>query len=181
MSANRSKTVLFFMVALIMATGMDAFGQRGRGMAPRGGAGSGQVCMNIPGLTEDQLEQIMNLRVSHIPEMQAYRDRIDINRIQYRSLVREGADMGAINSNIEERAAIRAEMEKRQAEHHRAVRNLLTDQQRAWFDSAPRGGVGRGPATGPGSREYGRRAPGPRGISPNRMDIMENGRGLRGL
>jgi Spy/CpxP family protein refolding chaperone len=181
MNTIRIKTVFVFAVALIMATGMDALAQRGRGMAPRGGAGWGQVCMNIPGLTEDQLEQIMELRVNHLSEMQSYRDRIDINRIQYRSMVREDADMNAINANIEERAAIRVEMEKNQAQHRQSVRNLLTDQQRAWFDSAPRAGIGRGPATGPGSREFGRGAPGPRGICPYGMRIMENGRGFRGL
>lgn len=177
----RIKTVLFFVVALLMATGMDAFAQRGRGMAPRGGAGAGQVCMNIPGLTEDQLQQIRELQTGHISEMQTYRDQIDINRIQYRSLMREGADMGAINSNIEERAAIRSQMEKKQAQHHQSVRNILTEDQRAWFDAAPRGGIGRGPVSGTRGREFNRPAPGQRGVCPLGTGVMRNERGFRRL
>ena len=169
MDAMRLKSVLLFAVALLMATGMDAFAQRGRGMAPRGGAGTGQVCLNIPGLTQDQSQQITQLRTRHLGEMQAYRDQIDINRIQYRSLIREGADMGAISSNIEERADIRTQMEKKQAEHHQSIRNILNEEQRAWFDAAPRGGVGfRQAGPGAGRRggicpvSGGRRAPGAR-------------------
>jgi Spy/CpxP family protein refolding chaperone len=181
----RFKTVLVFAVALILATGMDAFAQRGRGMAPRGGAGAGQVCMNIPDLTEDQMQEITRLRTAHLGEMQSYRDQIDINRIQYRSLMREGADMGAINSNIEERAEIRTQMEKKQAEHHRSVRNILTEDQRALFDAAPRGGIGRtgsGPAAGTRGRgAFNNPGAGQRGICPFGTGVMRNGRGFRGL
>ncbi len=152
------KTFTLLAAVLLLASGIDAIAQRGRGMAPRGGAGMGQVCFNIPNLTEDQLQQITELRTRHLGEMQDYRDQIDVNRIRYRSLIREGADMGAINSNIEERASIRTQMERKQAEHHQSIRNILTEEQRAWFDAAPRGGVGFRQA-GPGAGRRGGACP----------------------
>ena len=153
-----TKTFMLMAAVILMASGIDAVAQRGRGMAPRGGAGTGQVCFNIPNLTEDQLQQITRLRTGHVGEMQQFRDQIDINRIQYRSLLREGADMSAINSNIEERASIRTQMEKKQAEHFQSMRSILNEEQRAWFDAAPRGGVGMRQA-GPGAGRRGGACP----------------------
>ncbi len=130
-------------VVLLMVTGADSLAQRGLGMDRRGGLQ--QVCPNIPNLTEDQSSQILDLRTSHLSEMQSYRDQIDVNRARYRVLMRaDPADMGAINSNIDERANIRSQMQKKQAQHHQAIRNLLTEEQKVWFDSAPRGGAGFG-------------------------------------
>jgi Spy/CpxP family protein refolding chaperone len=146
--------------ALLMVTGFDAVAQRGQGLERRGGMQ--QVCPNIPGLTEEQSSEIMKLRTQHLVEMQSYRDMIDINRAQYRALMRAGAaDMAAINSNIEERSGIRSQMEKKQAAHHQAIRSLLTEEQVIWFDAAPRGGPGMGQA-----RPYGRGTRGP-GIMRN--------------
>ena len=158
MKRRNLKTFTLLVAVILMVAGTDALAQRGRGMAPRGGAGMGQVCFNIPNLTEDQMQDIIQLRAGHLEEMQGYRDQIDVNRIRYRSLIREGADMGAINSNIEERAAIRTQMEKKQAEHHQAIRNILTEDQKTWFDAAPRGGVGFRQA-GPGMGRRGGMCP----------------------
>ena len=133
---------------LLMATGVDSIAQRGRGM-PRMG-GMQQVCVNIPGLTEEQSSQIMELRTAHLAEMQSYRDQIDINRAQYRSLLRS-QDMSAIEANIDERTSIRNQMARKQAQQHQAIRGLLTEEQRVWFDAAPRG-PGAGAGMGPGGR-----------------------------
>jgi Spy/CpxP family protein refolding chaperone len=159
------KSIMILAAALLLATGIDAMAQRGRGMGRMGGMQ--QVCPNIPGLTEEQRGQIMQLRTRHLGEMQAYRDQIDISRVQYRALMRSGGDnTAAINSKIDELSAIRNAMEKKRAGHHQEIRSLLNDDQRVWFDSAPGrfgGGAGLGPA-GPGMRgglcPY---APGPRG------------------
>ena len=146
------KKVLLLALTLLMATGIDAIAQRGRGMGRMGGLE--QVCPNIPNLTEEQSRQIMDLRTAHLREMQAYRDQIDVNRTRYRALMRgDRADMAAINSNIDERTSIRNRMEKKQAEHHQAIRSVLTEEQRVWFDAAPRGGPGfrqAGPGGMPG-------------------------------
>jgi len=143
MESRGIKGVLLLALTLLMVTGMDAIAQRGRGMGRMGGLE--QVCPNIPNLTEEQSRQIMDLRTAHLKEMQAYRDQIDVNRTRYRALMRgDRADMAAINANIDERTSIRNRMEKKQAEHHQAIRSVLTEEQRVWFDAAPRGGAGPG-------------------------------------
>jgi len=174
------KVIALLAVAFLMAGAMDVYGQRGRGMVRMGGME--QVCPNIPNLTEEQSKQIMSLRTSHLAEMQGYRDQIDINRAQYRALMRgDRADMAAINANIDERNSIRTRMEKRQAAHLQDIRSILTDEQRVWFDVVPRAGAVRGagmrqavPYRGRGAgMQYG---PGGRGRGPG---IMRNQPGYR--
>jgi len=157
-------------ILMLMATGTDAFSQRGQGMDRMGGME--QVCPNIPNLTEEQSQQITQLRTAHLKEMQSHRDQIDVNRAQYRALMRgDRADMNAINGNIDERTAIRNEMEKKQAAHHQAIRSLLTEEQRVWFDSAPRGFSRAGARPGQGMRQaapYGGRGARGAGVMRNR-------------
>lgn len=162
--------VFLFAVTLMVATGADALAQRGRGMPRRGGME--QIHSNIPDLTEEQREEITTLRTAHLKEMQTFRDQIDINRIEYRAMMRqENPDMSEINASIEERSDLRSSMEKAQAAHLQEVRALLTEEQRVWFDSA------RGTA-GPGMRQGvpgGRGARGGAGIMRNQPPF---GRGL---
>lgn len=170
MNTRVIKTGLVLAITLLMVTGLDALAQRGRGLNRMGGLE--QVCPNIPNLTEEQSQQITELRTAHLKEMQTYRDQIDVNRIQYRALMRgDRADMGAIDANIDERSSIRSQMEKQQAEHQQAIRSILTEEQRVWFDAAS-GGVMRGAGmrqAAPGGRGAGFRqgAPAGRGaVSP---------------
>jgi Spy/CpxP family protein refolding chaperone len=141
-----AKTIILLSVALLMATGFDALAQRGRGMARQGvinrGGETGWVCPGIPNLTEEQSEQLTELRTAHLREMQTLRNQIDINRAQYRALISaDDANMSAVNANIDERTAIRNQMEKLQASHHQSVRQLLTEEQRVYFDSSRRMGT----------------------------------------
>ena len=150
-------TIFLLTVTLLMATGADALAQRGRGIARQGtlnrSSEMGWVCPAIPGLTEEQREEMATLRTAHLKEMQKFRDQIDINRIRYRSMMREdNANMADINGNIEERSEIRTNMEKAHAAHLQEVRALLTEEQRVWFNSA-RGAAVRGMRQGvPGGR-----------------------------
>lgn len=159
-----------FAIILLMATATDAFAQRGRGLDRVGGLE--QVCPNIPNLTEEQQQQITELRTAHLKEMQSKRDQIDVNRAQYRALMRgDRADMDAINANIDERTELRNQMEKTQAAHHQAIRNLLTEEQRVWFDAVPRGFSRAGARPGPGMRQaapYGGRGGRGAGVMRNR-------------
>lgn len=170
MNTRVIKAGLVLAITLLMVTGLDALAQRGRGLNRMGGME--QVCPNIPNLTEEQSQQITELRTAHLKQMQTYRDQIDINRVQYRALMRgDRADMGAIDANIDERSSIRSLMEKQQAQHQQAIRSILTEEQRVWFDAAP-GGVMRGAGlrqADPGGRGAGFRqgAPAGRGaVSP---------------
>ncbi len=140
MKIKRVQSTLLLAAVFMMVFGAEAIAQRGRGMPRRGG--DQQVCGNIPNLTEEQRTQIQSLRTAHLQEMQSYRDNVDVNRAQYRQLMNSGADMSAINANIDERTTIRGQMARKQAAHRMAIREILTEEQRVWFDSAPRGGIG---------------------------------------
>ena len=143
MNTGGIKKVLLLVLTMLMATGIDAIAQRGRGMDRMGGME--QVCPNIPNLTEEQSSHIMDLRTDHLSEMQSYRDQIDVNRARYRELMRgDRSDIDAINENIDSRAEIRSEMAQKQAAHHQSIRDLLTEEQRTWFDAAPRAAAGPG-------------------------------------
>jgi Spy/CpxP family protein refolding chaperone len=153
------KMFLLPVFILLMASSLDAVAQRGRGMGRMGGMQ--QVCPNIPNLTEEQRSEIMQLRTQHLSEMQSYRDQIDINRAQYRGLMRSGvSDMSAINSNIDEHERIRSQMAKKQADHLQTVRSHLTEEQRIWFDAAPRGGPAAGFGRGGAFRQGAGMGPG---------------------
>lgn len=136
---------------------------------PRRG-GLEQVCPNIPNLTEEQSEQISELRTAHLSEMQSFRDQIDVNRAEHRALMRGGGTLDEINSNIDERANVRSLMEKKRAAHLQSIRNLLTEEQRVWFDAADtrpgafmRAAPGRGGMRQAAPYGRGRGAYGPRG------------------
>ena len=58
--------------------------------------------------------------------------------------------MKAINANIDEITKLQNQMMKKAAEHRQQVRNLLTDEQKLWFDSHVGGGKGKMGAAGRG-------------------------------
>lgn len=102
---------------------------------PASGPGPLAWCSNLPGLTGDQEAKIKQLQTQHLKDMQAYRNQLNENRARYQTLMTAPQpDMKAINANIEERAKIRTEMEKNQAAHVQAIRQVLTDEQRVYFD-----------------------------------------------
>ncbi len=133
------------LVAFIMVTGIDAFAQRGRMMVERRDERGVFVCPYIPDLTEEQQSQINELRTAHLKEMTEFRNRINENRAQYRSLITgTPADRSDINANIDEYTETRNQMMKRQAAHRQEIRNVLTEEQRVYFDA--RAGSRRGQA-----------------------------------
>jgi Spy/CpxP family protein refolding chaperone len=113
----------------------------------------GGDCM-IPGLTSEQQESIDKLRTAHLKKTNQLRATMDEKRSRLKSLrVADNYDEKEINKTIDEIAGIKADLMKERESHQRDVRALLTDDQKAWFDSRPmerrgdrmhRGGNGRG-------------------------------------
>ena len=92
-------------------------------------------CSNLPGITDDQESKIQQLRTQNLKDMQAYRNQLNENRARYQTLMTAPQpDMKAINANIEEREKIKTEMGKKQAAHVQSIRQVLTDEQRVYFD-----------------------------------------------
>jgi len=126
-----------------------AFAQNG----PRYGEGRqgfGPGPFNLPGLTEDQKEQIETLRAENLKIMLPLRNTLQEKKARLMTLQSaEKADMKAINGLIDEISTIKTQMAKQRATHHQQIRSVLSDEQRVVFDSRPRG-MGRGHGHGKG-------------------------------
>jgi len=111
-------------LTLLLSAGIQAQPQRG-----------GVCCKNIPNLTEDQKAKIEKLHGQQMKDMQSLQNQLRENKARYITLMTaEQPDMKAINTNIEDRGRIKTEMMKKQAAHQQAIRQLLTDEQRMFFD-----------------------------------------------
>lgn len=136
---NRLSTIL--LIGLFLFSAANAMAQRGQGSKGQGmgkadGPGVLKQCQMIPDLTEEQQEQMKDLRVDQMKEMTQYRNNLTERRASLRTLqTQESPDMEAINNTIEEMGEIRTEMHKARAEHHQEIREILTEEQRAFFDS----------------------------------------------
>lgn len=153
-------TTGMFLLAMLITINAGLYAQKGygRGYGPRNGSGPGFYCKNIPDLTEDQQGKIDALRTAHLKEMQAYRNQLDEKRAHLQTLrTADKADMNAIDKTIDEMGAIRTKMMKDREQHFQDVRNLLTDDQKVYFDNSKRGnGQGQGCCRGNGpGRGYG--------------------------
>lgn len=124
----------FFAIALVLffALNIDAFGQRG----PRGNQDGAGACLNIPELTQEQEAKIKALRTERISQSNAHRAQMDELRARQRSLrLAENPNMSEIEKVIDQMAGLRAEHMKANAAHHQSIREILTPDQRAYFDS----------------------------------------------
>lgn len=92
--------------------------------------------MGIPSLTDDQMNQIKNLRTPFMKDMMGLKNKLAENQTHFRTLMTaEKADMDAINSNIDKGMAIKGELMKKEAAHRQDIRKLLNEEQRLAFDS----------------------------------------------
>ena len=136
---NGLLTILF--AGLFLFTAASVMAQRGQGfkgqsMGRSGGPGFHRQCQMIPDLNDDQQEQIKDLRTDQMKEMTQFRNRLTEKRASLRTFqTQEDPDMAAINNTIEEMGEIRTEMQKARAEHHQEIREILTEEQRAFFDA----------------------------------------------
>lgn len=140
-------------IAALMLTTV-AFGMMAQpyGKGPNVNAGEKPYCC-IPNLTEQQSQQIEKLRVEHLKKMNTMRAEMEKLRSEKHALmIAEKPDQKAIDATIDKMAAQRATMQKEQARYHLAVRALLTDEQKVYFDqktSNNRKGKGWGKGYGP--------------------------------
>jgi hypothetical protein len=110
----KNKGLQFFglFLTIILITGGNAVAQRGGRM----GAWNG-CCMGIPGLTDQQRTEISNLENQHRKEMDALRS--------------EWRKSGAYS----QREAHLTEVDKKVEAHRDAVRKLLNEEQKSFFDN----------------------------------------------
>lgn len=140
MLTHRSKKIVLPVAALLLVV-TSAFAQMPE-MKPEHGEkegccmGRGEHMMMIPGLTEQQLEQMKSIRTGHMKEMQSIRNQMDEKKARLRTLsTADKVDMAEINKVIDEIGRMQTQMMKSREQHRQDVRKMLTDEQRIFFDS----------------------------------------------
>lgn len=106
------------------------------------GPGQGQCLM--PNLTEEQRDQMKELRLGFLEDLKPLRNQMGELKAEYRSMTTaDDVDMKDVNENIDEQADLMASIKKLHASHQQAVRQVLTDEQKLFFDMR-KGNRGKG-------------------------------------
>ena len=153
---------LLLVVAMLGLTSNVVAQGYGRGYGRMNGAGSGYYCNNIPDITAEQQTKLDALRTAHWKSVQNSRNLLAEKAARLRTLrTSDNVDMDAINKTIDEMSAIRSSMQKSREKHLQDVRNVLTDEQRVYFDNfQSRRGQGFGRGQGKGNARRGGYGPG---------------------
>ncbi|MCD4736713.1 MAG: Spy/CpxP family protein refolding chaperone [Bacteroidales bacterium] len=146
MKNTKMRTNLVMVAALLLSLNLGVMAQQGNGWGNGQGWQKGDFCGNIPDLTEDQQSKIQTLRTAHWKEMQTLRNDLGEKRARLQTLqTADNVNMNEINNVIEEMGTIRTNKQKSAIAHRLDVRNLLTDDQKVYFDSrAGNRGAGMG-------------------------------------
>lgn len=164
--------VLMMLISVIMISMISdpVIAQRpedGKGLGPGPGPGRGDCLAAIPGLTEEQLTAIEQLRVKHFRKVELIRAEIGEKEARLVTLrLAEKEDVKAIDNTIDDISKLRGDLMKLREAHQREIKALLNDSQKAYFDAGKgkgrkgdgcgrRGrheGGGRGMGYGPGNR-----------------------------
>ncbi len=136
-----TKLTAMLILAILTVSASTALAQRGQGKMDRGMRNPRmpvheRMYEMIPDLTEEQENQLQDLRVEHMKEMTDFRNQLDEKQARLRTLeTKDDPEMKAINGMIEEMGQIRIEMHKARAEHRQEVRQILNEEQRAFYDA----------------------------------------------
>lgn len=163
MRTIRLGTIAMLFIAMLLSVNTNVFAQRGyrNGSGSGNGIGQGYFCNNIPNLTTDQQTKIDQLRTAHWKKVQGNHNQLAEKRARLQTLrTADNVDMNAVNNTVDEISVIQTGMHKNKEQHFQNVRNILTADQRVYFNNFNQGrgygqGYGRGNCRGNG---YGRRA-----------------------
>ncbi len=126
------KSLAVLVLALIITGGTSLFAQRGPGMKPGAGYGMG-FGLN---LTEDQQNQMKEMRIAHMKEVQPVRDQLMELKAHQRTLMNtETPDQKSINKNIDEMTKLQNKLMKMGSGFHLKVKSILTDEQKVLMQS----------------------------------------------
>lgn len=133
----KAKTILSpIFIALLFFGSLQVQAQNRNYNGPRNGnSGFERQDCRIPDLSDEQEAQITELRNAHFAEVKDLRAELDILRAQKRKLmIADNPDAKAIDAKIDEMSSIQTQMQKLRVAHHLAVRNLLTAEQKVYYD-----------------------------------------------
>ena len=143
------KIAVLLVTVILFGTQADIFAQQRKGMGNGQAMGSGQVgnaqgngyvqgyfCNNIPGITEEQMSKMQNQRLIQMKERQANQNQMREKRAHLITLQSaNNVNMNAVNKTIDEITALQNAQWKKRAAHKQAVRNILTDDQKVYYDN----------------------------------------------
>ena len=137
----RSKQIMLPIAALLFITG-SAFAQppgmqeQAAGREGTRGSRMAEYKGMIPGLSEEQQEQIKTLRTEHMKAVQPLRNQLGEKKARLRTLTTaDKVNMTEVNKVIDEIGMLQTKMMKLKVQHQQSIRGLLTDEQRVFFDS----------------------------------------------
>ncbi len=97
----------------------------------------------IPDLSEKQKSQVMDLRTDHLKKMQNFWNNINEKQAKLRILeTSDTPEKENINKLVEEIGETKMAMHKEKVSHRLEVRNLLSADQKVYFDNATKNGKG---------------------------------------
>jgi Spy/CpxP family protein refolding chaperone len=143
MEAIKSKYIIMLLAASLILTG-GAFAQPEKMHSE----GMGKQCISdmkhgkhmpmIPDMTEQQKEQVEQLRTEHLKVMLSLQNQLQEKMAQLRTLsTAEKVNMNDINKKIEEIGQLKIKLMKERVAHRQDIRKLLTEEQRVIFDMHP--------------------------------------------
>ena len=140
MKTLKLKIATLLFTVILFGTQVDVFAQQrngmGKGHGNGYGMGQGMTCNNIPGITDEQKTKMQEFRVIQMKERQQTQNQVREKRAHLITLqTADKVDLNAINKTIDEITALQNAQWKKRAAHKQAVRNLLTDEQRVYFDN----------------------------------------------
>jgi len=136
----RSKHIVLPIAALLLIAG-TAFAQppemhgKGEGKEGTHGRRMSEHKGMIPGLSEEQQEQIKTLRTEHMKAMQPLRNQLGEKKARLRTLTTaDEVNMTEVNKIIDDIGKMQTQMMKLKEQHRQEIRKLLNAEQRVMFD-----------------------------------------------
>jgi Spy/CpxP family protein refolding chaperone len=137
----RSNWIVLPIAALILVVG-TAFAQppgmheKGEGKEGMHGYKMSKHKGMIPGLSEEQQEQIKTLRTEHMKAMQPLRNQLGEKKARLRTLTTaDKVNMAEVNKVIDDIGKMQTQLMKRKEQRRQEIRKLLNDEQRVIFDA----------------------------------------------
>ena len=163
------KTIKLLSLALavtLFSFGTEINAQKNQGNQGRSFQNNQNRECRIPDLTDTQKSKIEILRTKQLKESTVYKSLMAEKRAHLNTLrIADKVDTKAINKTIDEMGALRTKHLKNSEAHRQAVRTLLTDNQKVYFD------LRRGNRGNKGNRGMGQ------GRGQNRGHGMKGGHG----
>ena len=146
------RQTIFIMLFTLMFSAGSLFAQKGPEMMPDRGRPAMQcpqpgerMLAKLPGLTDEQKEQIKSLHLDMMKKTLPLRNSIQEKKARLHTLqTQEAVNLKKVNALIDEIAQIKSKMAKMRAANRQKIRALLNDEQRIIFDNMPPRGKGPG-------------------------------------